>query len=205
MENNADLSVCQYFWFKEPHFLSIGWLNKTHSFRKGHAPKELITKLKYHLKYHWEPFSAVGLHECELCIPRDESIPREYETPRVQVPTPNQNNDIQNEPFDIKIPTENRRAGSRNLFIPFDNYLYIAPELILHYIESHEYYPPEVFIKAALCCPDMITEKEKQRIDRNESFEFFELPIEDEDPINPDYKNLLLLCHGECLFSTPSK
>ena len=44
-------------------------------------------------------------------------------------------------------------SGSRNLWIPGEGVVYVAPELILHYIEAHHYKPPGEFILAVLNCP----------------------------------------------------
>jgi hypothetical protein len=45
--------------------------------------------------------------------------------------------------------------GTNNLFIPFNDVIYVAPEMILHYINEHHYLPPAVFIEAVMHCPDM--------------------------------------------------
>lgn len=37
--------------------------------------------------------------------------------------------------------------------MPADGFLYVAPELILHYIERHQYLPPDDFCRAVLACP----------------------------------------------------
>lgn len=42
-----------------------------------------------------------------------------------------------------------------NLFVPGTCAVYVAPELILHYIDAHEYAPPEEFCAALLACPEM--------------------------------------------------
>ena len=47
------------------------------------------------------------------------------------------------------------KMGVRNLFIPGDGFLYVCPELILHYINEHQYSPPIEFCKAVLACPPM--------------------------------------------------
>lgn len=47
------------------------------------------------------------------------------------------------------------KQGNRNLFIPGDGFLYVCPELILHYIEGHQYSPPVEFCEAVLACPPM--------------------------------------------------
>ena len=50
---------------------------------------------------------------------------------------------------------DSRAYGSRELFIPGNSTVYVAPELISHYIDDHSYAPPAVFIEAALSCPAM--------------------------------------------------
>jgi hypothetical protein len=60
-------------------------------------------------------------------------------------------------------------CGSANLFIPAANVLYVAPELVVHYINAHFYRPPEVFCAAVLACPAMRS---------------------------PDYRQALLACHA---------
>jgi hypothetical protein len=44
-----------------------------------------------------------------------------------------------------------RAAG--NFGIPGDSVLYVAPEMVAHYVEAHRYAPPEGFITAVLRCP----------------------------------------------------
>jgi hypothetical protein len=45
--------------------------------------------------------------------------------------------------------------GNRNLFIPGSGFLYVSPELILHYMNAHGYKPPAEFCHAVLACPPM--------------------------------------------------
>ena len=47
--------------------------------------------------------------------------------------------------------------GVRNLLIPTPACLYVAPELIVHYVERHGYCPPDEFIKAVVNCPPQKT------------------------------------------------
>lgn len=54
------------------------------------------------------------------------------------------------------------RVGSSNLFIPYDGKIYVAPELITHYINAHYYQPPAVFCEAVLACPPMDSREYKQ-------------------------------------------
>lgn len=57
--------------------------------------------------------------------------------------------------------------ASNNLFIPFNNVIYVAPEMILHYINVHHYLPPAVFIEAVIQCPDMRSMEYKKSILNN--------------------------------------
>lgn len=46
-----------------------------------------------------------------------------------------------------------RTGGVRNLWVPSGEHLFIAPELVVHYVADHGYRPPEAFIEAVLTCP----------------------------------------------------
>ncbi len=48
-----------------------------------------------------------------------------------------------------------RACGTTNVFIPDGEIVFVAPELILHYIRAHGYQPPLPFVRAVLRCPDM--------------------------------------------------
>ena len=45
--------------------------------------------------------------------------------------------------------------GVNNLFIPGTGYLFVCPELIVHYMNAHAYSPPSEFCDAVLACPQM--------------------------------------------------
>jgi hypothetical protein len=42
----------------------------------------------------------------------------------------------------------------RNVFVPGIDCLYVAPEILSHYVQFHGYAPPEEFQHAVLACPD---------------------------------------------------
>ena len=42
---------------------------------------------------------------------------------------------------------------SANVFIPYRGKIYVAPVAIVHYIGTHMYRPPEIFVDAVLACP----------------------------------------------------
>jgi len=43
--------------------------------------------------------------------------------------------------------------GSRNLFVPTGEFIFVCPELILHYVATHRYRPPKAFQDAVMQCP----------------------------------------------------
>jgi hypothetical protein len=47
------------------------------------------------------------------------------------------------------------RIGTRNLFVPGEGVVYVAPEMIVHYVEVHSYRPPDAFLEALGSCPEM--------------------------------------------------
>ncbi len=72
----------------------------------------------------------MGWHDCDFC--RVSSGPRQLTLDNVSVD-----------------------LGNTNLFIPAGDRLLVAPSLILHYIDAHEYSPPTEFCDAVLACPEM--------------------------------------------------
>ena len=47
---------------------------------------------------------------------------------------------------------EFRAAG--NIGVPGGDGLFVAPEMVAHYVDAHDYQPPQEFIEAVLKCPD---------------------------------------------------
>jgi hypothetical protein len=45
--------------------------------------------------------------------------------------------------------------GISNIFIPHSGKIYVCPELITHYINTHFYRPPREFLEAVSVCPPM--------------------------------------------------
>jgi hypothetical protein len=43
--------------------------------------------------------------------------------------------------------------ASGNVGVPMETLLFVAPQMISHYVESHGYRPPDVFVHAVLACP----------------------------------------------------
>lgn len=51
-------------------------------------------------------------------------------------------------------PAGQKRTGLDNLLVPTRELLYVAPELVIHYIEDHGYRPPDQFLEAVQNCPE---------------------------------------------------
>jgi hypothetical protein len=47
-----------------------------------------------------------------------------------------------------------RAGGSQYVIIPSATCLYVAPDLVVHYIADHRYSPPNEFVAAVLACPE---------------------------------------------------
>jgi hypothetical protein len=60
-----------------------------------------------------------------------------------------------------------RPTGARTLFIPGHGFLYVAPDLIVHYIEAHGYAPPSEVIAAVLGCPEIDSAAYRKAIEAN--------------------------------------
>ena len=112
----------------DPRLLAVGWLEPGHPYAKGEVSEAVFEKLVDLLVDPWQPFAAMGFHLCGLCRFSGGPGSLEYQGRRVDL-------------------------GARNLFLPGEGVVYVAPSLILHYIDSHDYAPPEVFQAAALACP----------------------------------------------------
>ena len=132
MTHYADLTPCEYFGVEyAPGLRSVGWLEKEHPHRRGAVSPEFIFALETLLIASWQPGVFVGVHPCPFC--RISGGPATFSTTTGA--------EIQ--------------LGGNNLYLPGDGFLYVAPSTIIHYIDAHEYAPPDEFQTAVLNCPEM--------------------------------------------------
>ena len=47
-----------------------------------------------------------------------------------------------------------RASGAQHVIIPSHTCVYVAPELVLHYVEQHDYAAPQEFVDAVIACPE---------------------------------------------------
>ena len=44
-----------------------------------------------------------------------------------------------------------------DIAVPFVDVLFVAPTMVVHYVEAHKYLPPSDFVRAVVACPDVST------------------------------------------------
>jgi hypothetical protein len=119
----ADLSEYSYSPTGEK-MLNVGWLGRGKAFETGRIGEEIWDEL---VRLASEPVNVMrGLHDCEFCDTESPvRVPSDYSTKRfASLGT-----------GEIRVRDENDRS-------------FAAPTLLLHYVHSHHYLPPEVFIQA---------------------------------------------------------
>ncbi len=135
-----DLSPCTYFRHDpEGKLLAVGWLEGDQPFAPGEADRPFLDALTRIISDPWKEFSYRGFHSCSFRHRRADFPGGELDQ-RVGPLRPA------------------GRHGVYNLFIPYRRRVYVAPELILHYIHVHGYAPPKVFQRAVLACPEVRSE-----------------------------------------------
>lgn len=102
--------------------VNIGWLEFGHHFEKGEVSKEVLDRLKRK-----EITRRLrGFQECSLCTDGDFKKAL-GENKRFIIPT-----------------------GCGEIITKGNYITYSSPELLIHYIEKHEYKPPDIFLRDVL-------------------------------------------------------
>jgi hypothetical protein len=104
-------------------------LDATHPFEKGVLGAEAVERLKI---LSWNPVKLFrGSHVCDFCL----AALRERDLPG---------------PALITALQEEAALGNGEIVVKGERAWYHAPVLITHYVERHEYLPPQEFIDAVL-------------------------------------------------------
>lgn len=103
-------------------FIYLGWLDREHPFPKGRVDSSFLQKLALH--YCHRVRQSRGLHICQLCTERRFGIRLEIGGVVLTLGS-----------AEIAI-----RDGSGRV--------YVAPDLLYHYVAEHQYLPPTEFIDA---------------------------------------------------------
>lgn len=143
----ADLDPCDYFGAEHAaRFKAVGWLSEGREFRRAKADPRFVHKLVLLLAEPNPLEPSADPYFCEICaFSRGPSEFHLFQSPGMP-----------------SVP-----MGNRNLFLPGAGFLYIAPSLILHYIDAHQYAPPDEFIKAVLDCPPTRSQEYQKAIQAN--------------------------------------
>lgn len=107
--------------------LAVGWLEADHDYARGDVPPDLIAALEHLYTHGWEPFCAAGWHDCSLC-----------------------GRQLTDGPLMRDIAGRPQMLGAKNLFVPAGDTVYVAPSLIIHYVEHHSYRPPDELVRPLL-------------------------------------------------------
>jgi hypothetical protein len=116
------------------HILNVGWLARGHVFPVGSVPEGFVTALRRLIKSPENLYR--GYHSCEFCP--EPPLVLSVSGARLAAP-----------PGETMGNGEIRVAGSIGI-------IYVAPVLIAHYVEAHEYRPPQQFIGAVFAAADAL-------------------------------------------------
>jgi hypothetical protein len=125
-----DLAVWEALGKPTGSLLAVGWLEENHPYPSGSVDTAFFAALVELLRDPWQPAMFVGRHACELCAFSGGPSVLDYNGVRVEL-------------------------GRANLFVPAQGVAYVSPSLMVHYIDSHAYLPPDEFRAAVLACPPM--------------------------------------------------
>ena len=125
----ADLTPYQYgYAMPRSNILNVGWLARGHAFPTGGVPHNFVSALRRLLASRENLYR--GYHTCEFCP--DPPVIVDSTGRRVSSP-----------PGETMGNGEIRVAGSRGT-------IYVAPALVAHYVQVHNYLPPEGFVRAVM-------------------------------------------------------
>ena len=125
----ADLTPYEYgYELPRSNVLNVGWLARGHVFAVGPVPETFVSALRRLAKSPENLYR--GYHACEFCP-----------VPPLVVDSAGRR--VINPPGDSMGNGEIRVTGSNGI-------VYVAPVLVAHYVEVHNYLPPAEFIQAVI-------------------------------------------------------
>ena len=110
--------------------LGVGWRDLSQPFTRGQVATDFFSTLMRLLVDPWQPAVCAGRHPCPFCR-------------------------FSGGPGRVRFDSTEATVGNSNLFVPGNGVLYVAPSLIAHYVDAHEYRPPDEFVDAVNQCPPM--------------------------------------------------
>ncbi|MBN8228925.1 hypothetical protein JYK02_15555 [Corallococcus macrosporus] len=131
MAHFQDLAPCSYMRLWEQSSLAVGWLEKGNAYPRGAVDEKFFRALLRLCAKPWQPpVVSAGVHLCSLCQFAGRLAGSSY-------------------------GGASGAIGTENVFIPGETKVFVAPAMIVHYIDAHEYVPPREFQEAVLKCPEM--------------------------------------------------
>jgi hypothetical protein len=125
-----DLSSCSYFGKWEESLVAVGWLESEDKLTKGPVGEGFFAALVRLCVEPWQPLAVAGRQPCSFC--RFTKGPGQLSYRGMTVV-----------------------LGAANVFVPGAERVFVAPTMIVHYIDAHEYAPPLEFQDAVMRCPEM--------------------------------------------------
>ena len=111
-----------------PNVLNVGWLSITQPFQRGEVSINFIRALR---RLVYSPVNLyLGFHVCEFCPPPPKGLSPDGFWMSKPVPGTTGNGEI-------RVPGQN-------------GVVYVAPVLVVHYVEAHGYVPPVEFVDAVV-------------------------------------------------------
>jgi hypothetical protein len=125
----ADLTPYVYME-PEPNTLNVGWLDAAMPFLTGETEAQLVERLRDICRAGIN--RTRGLHRCNLCpAPTERTWP----------PEPNR---VTSDHGEYVV------GGAEIRVRDGDGTIYAAPDMIIHYVQAHNYKPPDPFIAAVI-------------------------------------------------------
>ena len=113
-----------------PQLIAVGWLAQGEPISRGPISEAFVGALVSLLLDPWQPSVPIGVQHCDFCR-------------------------ISGGPGRLQHAGRSIYLGALNLYVPYEGKILVSPSLIVHYIDAHEYAPPQVYQDAVLKCPPM--------------------------------------------------
>jgi len=113
-----------------PRLIAVGWLARGEAFSRGPVSDAFVDSLINLLQDPWQPSVTAGAHRCDFCR-------------------------ISGDPAQLLQAGRSIHLGALNLYVPHEGKIFVSPSLIAHYVDAHEYAPPDIYQAAVLRCPPM--------------------------------------------------
>jgi len=126
--------------------LAVGWIEAGRPFSTGVTPRAVVEHLNEHLAHSKRLREDSGITVFEACfcsICWDAGVGNSWDDWAEKRSCPEE---------------------SANIYIPFQEGVYISPGLVIHYIQEHSYRPPDEFIENVLVCPSPNSEEYKNLV-----------------------------------------